>query len=53
MPTPREKAIHRLVKERKLDVKAIMQTWFLQETDNTVPYSVLEEKIRLAERQEP
>src|SRR5258705_9320419 len=45
----RERAIHRIVKERKLDVRNIMQTWFLQESDNTVPYSALEEKVRLAE----
>ena len=42
-------AVHRLVKERKLDVQNIMQTWFLQQSDHTVPYSALEEKIRLAE----
>jgi glyoxylase-like metal-dependent hydrolase (beta-lactamase superfamily II) len=45
----RELAIHRVVGERKLDVKNIMQTWYLQESDHTVPYSVLEEKVRLAE----
>lgn len=45
----RERAIHRLVKERKLDVQKIMQTWFLAESDHVVPYSVLEEKVRLAE----
>lgn len=45
----RERAIHRVVKERKLDVRNIMQTWFLQESDHTVPYSALEEKVRLAE----
>jgi glyoxylase-like metal-dependent hydrolase (beta-lactamase superfamily II) len=50
---PREKAIYRLVKERKLDVDAIMQTWFLQQTDNTVPFSILEEKVRMADAQKP
>ena len=45
----RERAIHRLVKERKLDVQHIMQTWFLQQSDHMVPYSALEEKVRLAE----
>lgn len=45
----REKAIHRVVKERRLDVRNIMQTWFLQDSDSTVPYSILEEKVRLAE----
>jgi len=49
----RERAIHRLVKERKLDVRSIMQTWFLQRSDPTVPFSALEEKIRLAEAKEP
>jgi len=51
-PSPansRERAIHRVVKERRLDVGSIMQTWFLQESDHTVPYSALEEKVRLAE----
>jgi len=38
-----------VVKEKKLDVEKIMQTWFLQESDNVVPYSTLEEKVRLAE----
>jgi len=47
--TSRERAIHRVVKERQLDVGSIMQTWFLQESDHTVPYSSLEEKVRLAE----
>jgi glyoxylase-like metal-dependent hydrolase (beta-lactamase superfamily II) len=45
----RERAIHRVVKERKLAVKNIMQTWFLTRSDDQVPYSILEEKIRLAE----
>ncbi len=45
----RELAIHRVVAERGLDVESIMQTWFLAETDSLVPYSVLEEKVRLAE----
>ena len=48
----RERAIHRVVKERKLDVQNIMQTWYLQESDSTVPYSALEEKVRLAEAKE-
>lgn len=48
----REKAIYRVVKERKLDVRNIMQTWFLQQSDHTVPFSALEEKIRLAEAKE-
>jgi glyoxylase-like metal-dependent hydrolase (beta-lactamase superfamily II) len=48
----RERAVHRLVKERKLDVQKIMQTWFLAESDHTVPYSVLEEKVRLAEEKD-
>ena len=46
---PRELAIHRVVAERGLKVESIMQTWFLAETDQLVPYSVLEEKVRLAE----
>jgi glyoxylase-like metal-dependent hydrolase (beta-lactamase superfamily II) len=45
----RERGIDRVVKERKLDVEKIMQTWYLAESDHLVPYSVLEEKIRLAE----
>jgi hypothetical protein len=45
----RERAVHRLVGERKLDVREIMQTWFLARSDHLVPYSILEEKIRLAE----
>jgi len=45
----RERAVHRVVKERKLDVQKIMQTWYVSESDHTVPYSVLEEKVRLAE----
>jgi glyoxylase-like metal-dependent hydrolase (beta-lactamase superfamily II) len=45
----RELAIHRVVAERGLQVESIMQTWFLAETDSLVPYSVLEEKVRLAE----
>jgi hypothetical protein len=49
----RERAIHRVVKERGLDVRSIMQTWFLGKTDGTVPYSVLEEKVRLAEGAKP
>jgi glyoxylase-like metal-dependent hydrolase (beta-lactamase superfamily II) len=48
----RERAIHRVVKERKLDVRNIMQTWFLERSNATVPYSVLEEKVRLAEAKE-
>jgi hypothetical protein len=49
---PRERAIDRVVRERGLKVESIMQTWFLQESDNTVPYSALEEKVRLAEAKE-
>ena len=49
---PRELAIHRLVKERRLDVKSIMQTWYVAESDHLVPYSVLEEKVRLAEEKD-
>ncbi len=45
----RTRAIHRLVQERKLDVQNIMQTWFLSRSDSLVPYSVLEEQIRLAD----
>ena len=45
----RERAIHRLVMERKLDVQSIMQTWFLANSDHQVPYSLLEEKMRLWE----
>ncbi len=41
-------AVHRLVKERRLDVENIMQTWFLAESDHLVPYSLLEEQVRLA-----
>jgi hypothetical protein len=48
----RERAIHRVVKERKLDVENIMQTWYLEKSDHTVPYSVLKEKVRLAETKE-
>jgi len=44
----RERGIHRIVKERKLDVQNIMQTWYLDRSDYQVPYSVLEEKVRLA-----
>ena len=50
---PRELAIHRVVDERKLDVQKIMQTWFVSESDHTVPYSVLQEKVRLAQAKEP
>jgi glyoxylase-like metal-dependent hydrolase (beta-lactamase superfamily II) len=49
---PRERAIDRVVEERKLDVQRIMETWFLQQSDSTVPYSALEEKVRLAEAKE-
>ncbi len=45
----RARAIDRLVKERKLDVQNIMQTWFLSRSDNLVPYSALEEQVRLAD----
>jgi glyoxylase-like metal-dependent hydrolase (beta-lactamase superfamily II) len=45
----REMAVYRLVKERTLDVEKIMQTWFVAESDHLVPYSVLEEKVQLAE----
>ena len=45
----RERAIHRVVKERKLDVQNVMQTWYLDRADDVVPYSVLEEMVRLAE----
>lgn len=48
----RERAMHRVVKERKLDVQNIMQTWFLSRSDSQVPYSVLEDKVRLAEEKE-
>lgn len=48
----RERAIHRVVKERKLDVQNIMQTWFLSRSDYQVPFSVLEDKVRLAEEKE-
>jgi glyoxylase-like metal-dependent hydrolase (beta-lactamase superfamily II) len=48
----RERAIQRVVKERKLNVRNIMQTWFLSKSDHTVPYSKLEEKLRLAEAKE-
>ena len=47
--SPRELAIDRVVREQKLDVRNIMQTWFLTRSDYQVPYSVLEEKLRLAE----
>ena len=40
--------VHRVVQERKLDVENIMQTWFLSRSDFQVPYSILEEKVRLA-----
>ncbi len=45
----RELAIHCVVKERKLDVQNIMQTWYLSRSHYQVPYSVLEEKVRLAQ----
>lgn len=45
----RDRAIYRVVQERKLDVQNIMQTWYLAQTDHLVPYSLLEEQIRLAE----
>ena len=48
----RERAIQRVVQERRLDVRNIMQTWFLSRSDHQVPYSVLEEKVRLAEATE-
>jgi len=44
----RARAIHRLVEERKLDVQNIMQTWFLNRSDDLVPYSDLEETVQLA-----
>jgi glyoxylase-like metal-dependent hydrolase (beta-lactamase superfamily II) len=47
--SPRTRAIHRLVQERKLDVQSIMQTWYLGRSDSLVPYSALEEQIQLAE----
>ncbi|MEK7316122.1 MAG: MBL fold metallo-hydrolase [Candidatus Eisenbacteria bacterium] len=48
----RDRAIHRVVRERKLGVQNIMQTWYLAQTDNLVPYSLLEEQVRLAEEQD-
>jgi glyoxylase-like metal-dependent hydrolase (beta-lactamase superfamily II) len=48
----RDRAVYRLVKERKLDVQNIMQTWFLAQTDHLVPYSLLEEQVRLADAKE-
>ncbi len=45
----RERALQRVITERGLDVETIMQTWFLQTADQLTPYSLLEEKIRLAE----
>jgi len=42
-------AVHRCVRERKLDVQNIMQTWYLGRADHLVPYSDLDEKVRLAE----
>jgi glyoxylase-like metal-dependent hydrolase (beta-lactamase superfamily II) len=45
----RARAIYRLVEERKLDVENIMQTWFLTGSDRLVPYSVLEEQVRLVD----
>ena len=47
--SPRERAIQRVVKERGLTVEWIMQTWFLKQSDHRVPYSALEEMIRLAD----
>ena len=44
-----ELAVHRLVTERGLDVQSIVQTWFLGQSDHLVPYTVLEQKVRLAE----
>jgi glyoxylase-like metal-dependent hydrolase (beta-lactamase superfamily II) len=49
---PREQAIYRVINEQRLDVENIMQTWFLKSSDHEVPYSDLEEKIRLAEAKE-
>lgn len=46
--SPRALAVHRLVTERKLDVQNIMQTWYLDRADHLVPYSALEERVRLA-----
>jgi len=45
----RERAIHRVVQERKLDVQKVMQTWYLDRADHVVPYSAVEEMVRLAE----
>ncbi len=45
----RELATRRVVEERKLDVENIMQTWYLSRSDHQVPYSKLEEMVRLAE----
>jgi hypothetical protein len=44
---PRERAVHRLITERGLDVQSIMETWFLNRADHVVPYSVLEDMVRL------
>jgi glyoxylase-like metal-dependent hydrolase (beta-lactamase superfamily II) len=49
----RSRALHRVVAERRLEVENIMQTWFLKDAEHLVPYSVLEEGIRLAEAKEP
>jgi hypothetical protein len=46
--SPRALAVHRLVNERKLDVQNIMQTWYLDRSDHLVPYSALDEQVRLA-----
>jgi len=48
----RERAVDRFVKERKLDVEQIMQTWFVTESDHLVPYAALEAKVRLAEEKD-
>lgn len=48
----RELAIRRIVEERGLDVRNIMQTWFLTRSDHPVPYAILEEKFRLADEKE-
>ena len=45
----REQAIHRVVKENKLKVENIMQTWFLTQSDPSVPYATLEKKMELLE----
>jgi len=48
----RERAVNRVVAEKKLVVQSIMQTWFLERADMLTPYALLLDKIRLAEEKD-